>query len=187
MRRLRFRLKPYLDESLVGFLIRLVEENLHRDPGLILDHAGVEAGHVEGVGKADIDFDALASSTGLAAADLRRLSYVPVAGARKPMFFGQALDLDLISCHRRRACPACLRDAAYHRAIWDIPLVKVCPIHGAMLIDRCLACGRRLLWRAPLTKCFQCGGDIRKAKAMAVPQDQLGGTREIYRLLVVRI
>ena len=54
----------------------------------------------------------------------------------------------------RRICPACLSEAAYHRAMWDLWYVAVCPVHRCVLVDTCSACARPLKWvGADLTRC----------------------------------
>ena len=181
--RLRFRLDPYPEESLIGFLVRLVGKNLHQDPVHILRKAGIKSYKISSIGMTDIDFETLAASVGLSAAELRHRSYASVTAHRKPEFFGHPLDRDLITCNRRQGCPACLNESPFHRAIWDIPLIRVCPKHCSLLIDTCYACNRRLQWRAPLTKCGHCGADLLMADTIAVPKTKLGGTREVYRLL----
>jgi hypothetical protein len=56
-----------------------------------------------------------------------------------------------------RLCPNCLRQFGVHSAIWDLPLVHACPMHGCLLAVSC-NCGRKLDWRsvAPGWTCI-CG------------------------------
>ena len=45
----------------------------------------------------------------------------------------------------KRWCPLCWSDdgdARYERKLWALALVDVCPVHRALLMDRCPACGR---------------------------------------------
>ena len=44
-----------------------------------------------------------------------------------------------------RVCPHCLAEYGVHLAIWELPLVDVCPRHGGLLVHRC-ECGNELTW-----------------------------------------
>lgn len=44
-----------------------------------------------------------------------------------------------------RVCPHCLAEHGVHLAIWELPLVDVCPRHGGLLVHRC-ECGDELTW-----------------------------------------
>lgn len=45
-------------------------------------------------------------------------------------------------CFGQQVCPHCLRadERPYARLIWRLSFITVCPIHGRLLLDRCLAC-----------------------------------------------
>lgn len=53
--------------------------------------------------------------------------------------------LDHRGAAERKVCPACLREASYHRAIWDLSFISACPHHSALLVDEC-SCGQPLRW-----------------------------------------
>jgi hypothetical protein len=62
----------------------------------------------------------------------------------------------------RRACPACLAEAPYHRVWWDWTFVSSCPFHDCMLAKNC-SCGSTLTWEdgSPF-RCRLCDdGDVR--------------------------
>lgn len=60
-----------------------------------------------------------------------------------------------------RLCPACIGWFGFHMAIWELPLVNACPIHGDYLIAQCPRCRRDLRWSRllPDWNC-RCGQDI---------------------------
>jgi TniQ len=63
----------------------------------------------------------------------------------------------------RRACPACLVEAPYHRLWWDWTFVSSCPFHNCMLAKTC-SCGSTLTWKdgCPF-RCRLCNdGDVRR-------------------------
>lgn len=43
-------------------------------------------------------------------------------------------------------CPACMRENAFHREYWVMPLAKTCPVHGSWLTDCCGICDAGLFW-----------------------------------------
>ena len=56
-----------------------------------------------------------------------------------------------------RVCSVCIRQERLHRALWEIPLVKVCPEHDLPLHERCTTCRRRLQWNDLLGWICTCG------------------------------
>ncbi|WP_431272418.1 TniQ family protein [Dankookia sp. P2] len=50
---------------------------------------------------------------------------------------------------RRQFCPACLAEAPFHRAAWDLVLVGCCPHHAVQLIAGCSRCGAPSGWAGP--------------------------------------
>lgn len=83
--------------------------------------------------------------------------------------------------HGLQFCPRCLAEdpEPYFRRRWRVAFYTWCSIHNVMLHDRCPRCTapvnfqRRELGRpneidgGPLTRCFACGFDLRKAAAKA--------------------
>jgi hypothetical protein len=46
-----------------------------------------------------------------------------------------------------RLCLLCFRDQGFHKAVWDLTAVTVCPLHGVPIIRNCPECGAQLHWR----------------------------------------
>ncbi len=44
-----------------------------------------------------------------------------------------------------RLCPECIQATGAHLALWDLPLVFVCPVHKRLLVTQC-QCGKPLAW-----------------------------------------
>ena len=79
----------------------------------------------------------LASVTGRS--DLRRCTLLALTDLG-------GLSPDGLLVQHKRWCPSCWSDdgpAAYERKLWNLSVVDVCPVHSAVLMDRCPACGRQ--------------------------------------------
>jgi TniQ len=86
------------------------------------------------------------------------LSAGVIAGMQLARFGATALDLrglnlaaerslqpiaqrEWLLIHGSRACPACLAQDSAWPLWWRLGIAAACPIHGLVLLDRCLACG----------------------------------------------
>ena len=147
---LPIRLYPFEDASLIGFLMRLGEANcLSRFTELVGTHPGSRAGLPL--------MHSLARLADLPLNELQRIAYVRGSHHRVVSFMGHALPAQALS-HRRRLCPLCLAESPYHRAIWDLDPLKICPKHRVRLIAICPACRQELSFESiPLTRCHKRG------------------------------
>lgn len=59
-----------------------------------------------------------------------------------------------------QVCPQCLIDQGYARLEWDLTAFVVCPVHRRLLVDRCQSCGRALQPNRPAVDVCRCGGFI---------------------------
>lgn len=179
---LPLRIRPIPEESLQGFVMRLAERNAHRTPISLLKRADKKVRNVEQVSFGKVCIPALAELAAVPTEVLEALVYAQV-DSRFRFFRGNSLHQDHFYPQPRRACPLCLAENPFHRAIWDLSTVTVCPVHKVRLISGCMTCGRKLGWRmVPLYKC-RCGADIRKMPCAPVPEENLAGTSAVLRLL----
>ena len=90
--------------------------------------------------------------------------------------------------HRMQVCPACLASDVFHRSVWDLAALDVCPIHRARLIDRCPAegCGTKLTWSRWSIRACACGTDLTARPGPEAPGSCLGAAL-IYRRLGIPI
>jgi hypothetical protein len=74
--------------------------------------------------------------------------------------------------HAGQFCPACLREAAYHRLVW-IPLaVSACLKHVCLLTDQCQRCGRAVSIQDIVeTRCGQCGSHLAEIEVISLEND----------------
>ena len=174
---------PHPDESLIGYIFRLAY--LRRAPyarGL-----AVGCGFRELTNRPEPDWlAALAADARVTLAELEAISngsaLLPTSlyrGVELPSkVFGQR------GRSGRRVCPGCLAASAYHRAIWDLMFVAVCPVHLNVLVDTCRACGNPLRWSGnDVTRCGCGKGDLTRMAAAPVSAEDARGTRTVYGLL----
>ncbi|MBI5162837.1 MAG: TniQ family protein [Magnetospirillum sp.] len=173
---------PYADESIIGFIFRLADFRRLSTANALRTAAGFEwltnwprrewlAALAD---EADLKIEALEP---LAIAEPRS-GVVLFRGFRLPAaLFRRRGGAD------RRVCPECLAERAYHRAIWDLVCVAVCPIHETVLVDQC-QCKAPLKWDGRgVTHCRRCSFDLRLLARQRVPAEQVQATKVIYGLL----
>lgn len=144
-RRLLVRLRPYPDEALSGYLIRLCRANgifglqaLHRD---LLDIGDGDSRKGIAVG-ANLGCDVVESLIG------------PF-----PSYWGlpsnlRGLQLQDFNQRRIRWCPQCISEGAYLRARWTLKLSCICIRHHCWLQERCRSCGDfQVLSKTDFSRC----------------------------------
>ena len=176
-------LEPFRDESLAGFVMRMAANHGFTSPLEFLKPTG-EVSHnlgkvaLLGAGPRNLDRYLCVSPD-----ELEWLS--PGTGAEHRVM-GHPLHRDLVSVSGRKFCPLCLDDEPYHRVLWDLTLVTVCPMHAVRLQSHCHACGHALDWRVgPLTHCpsAACAADLRTAPTIRLPESEMAGMRAMSRLI----
>ena len=101
---------------------------------------------------------------------------------------GCLLPTSLVVRHRMQVCPACLAADAFHRSVWELASLDVCPIHRARLIDHCPAdqCSTKLTWSRWSVRACACGVDLAAKPGPAAPGSCLGAAL-IYRRLSIPV
>lgn len=189
------RPKPYEDELLSSWLVRLAKSN-----GAKLQRfCDCMFGNDRQIWNRDIDrtppgwlLREMSVSASISLPTIEALTLESYRGRlfRYPLSYGQQRwILPLGMYHRKRLgfglqyCPRCLADEPepYFRRRWRVALYTVCAKHECLLLDRCPNCNgpvafhRRELGRpgvlAPglLCRCSECGFDLRRAKSREVP------------------
>lgn len=175
---------PYRDESLVGFLFRLARRRRLPTIRPLMSASGIVNLTTQ---PNEQQLQALADIASLRVAQLEAITYGPPNPA-VGLFRGIPLLSNLFDCRgeaQRRVCPECLRESAFHRAIWDLGLISVCPVHRKVLVDTCRRCGQPLRWLgADLTRCGHADdGDLTQVVAEDVSEADVRATRAVYGLL----
>jgi hypothetical protein len=133
---------PRPDETITSIVMRHAKAHAYPKTDWITDLCGLPLPALL------YDADALtrlSTLVGLERSDLLRRSRcgVPpsVPGAN---FFGHAIDVDHFDRTPMRVCPKCIREEGYLKAIWELTLCRVCPVHGCLLLETCPNCERAL-------------------------------------------
>lgn len=165
--------KPH--ESLLGLLLRASQENVVR-PVWLLEAAGLQQEWMETLPFEPLRWGRLADALGRDVRDVEGVAYGPRGNGLN--FLGHQVLADHISVSRRQVCPLCLRgdgDQPFHRAVWDLSLITVCPTHSCFLISHCPGCGSQLSWRAPGPGRCRCGFDLGDAEVQRLPEEEVRG------------
>ncbi|TNE65431.1 MAG: hypothetical protein EP335_05805 [Alphaproteobacteria bacterium] len=154
------RPRPEEGESLMGYLVRVAEENGYARPGWLFDMSVSPAS----LPMRQSDPAALAAVLGIEVDTLADTCYWPLVGRgrhKTRSFLGVELPDAAVKLKRPKVCPACLGQKPFRRAIWDLSVVACCPTHGNRLLDRCPGCARDLAWSsARVASCGYCGLDL---------------------------
>jgi hypothetical protein len=177
---------PYPDESLMGYILRLTEENGYDRPSWIFELAGMRF-NVWGGGwyafyHPGFDPAPLERVIGLRHSEFQALKYGNVPSKRAVIFSDHQLSVDFIRFSAPKMCPACLQEANYYRRFWDLLPLTVCPDHRLMLLDTCPGCSRPLSWSREKMSVCHCGFDWRTSRPVKVDTDGLEVSRHILRL-----
>lgn len=181
-----FSAVPHVDESFIGYLIRLTEVNHYETPAWILQLASLNSY----LRKVSIAFDetlnlkGLAGLTGINEEQLRALLYLPSDVKRNKFadydVLGSPVPRIAIRAHRPKICSACLVEQCYVRKVWDLTAVTTCPTHRCLLLDECPACQRILpLSRRSISSC-SCGYDWREHPITPAEETQLEISRRVH-------
>lgn len=176
---LPLRVEPHHDESLIGFLARTASRNAIPNPYRIIRAYGIDASTLEAVATKPVDLKAFAKLTGQPAATLERMAYLPTQNKGRVNFLGHPIDREFVTVQHRRYCGRCLEEAPYHRALWDLSVVTLCPEHGVELLCHCPQCSRKVGWTVSgLTQC-RCGATLTKADPQVGPEAELATVKYI--------
>lgn len=158
----------YLDESILGYVLRLTDCNGYSSANTIKKLLSQITGSPLKM-KASIAADAevLAAIAKLADSDASLLlkekwNTLNSAVGRYFNIHGESLPLDAVMDEQAQVCSQCLLEYGYIREAWELSGVTVCTIHSTVLIDTCPHCNQRLSSvRVPLSTCSKCRGDLR--------------------------
>lgn len=173
------RPRPYPDESLLSYLLRVQTAN--RYEGLIwltawLGDKIVPRTHFRSTATHQVPFlENLAAVTTVPVLDLYRMTlnrylfrltlsdkpvhYQVISSGAQLAFCPQTHTLRRWTRTEEATafCPQCLREAPYHRLPWMLSVVFACPKHKCWLLDSCATCGANLSVAAVLKgQCEAC-------------------------------
>lgn len=171
---LLFKILPYPDESLTGFLMRLASANFLKSPAAILSY--VSARPQSPTLSRPLHFARLARLARLTLTELDTLSGMhtrTIDGEPMIQFAGGLIAKRRFYKPRNPAvCPDCLRAAGYFRDVWSLTYYTACPWHGNRLVAHCPNCNKPVFWLRSSTLCCSCGQDWRHVQpAVAHPAE----------------
>ena len=184
------RVTPEEGESLTGLVVRNAAIYDLADPRRLLSRIVMHEGitlwtlcDTDPQGELGI---ALRALLGLDEATFRRMS--PWTGdVTTQSVLGHDVWRDLAKPHGRAACPQCMGEKPYHRAIWNLDAMPVCAVHGTWLRRTCHVCEAPLSWSTHRVECCSnfpaCPGEIKDAPLDVAAGRPLGGIRAMHALL----
>lgn len=177
---------PYPDESLMGYVLRLTEENGYDAPKWIFDLAGLDINVAAGgwpvLYDPHSDLRSLERVLGLEGGEFTGAKYRLCDAGGPLVAYGSTLSKRLVRFRSPKLCPACLEQANYHRAFWDLLPFTACPVHGLMLIDKCSRCGKHVHWLRGRVSYCRCGADLRGAPTVIASPSTLDVSARIHQL-----
>ena len=182
MQSLLIHRKPFQDESLLGYLLALVELNRYNNISEILSVAGLEYRMLHQscafLFKQPETLTDLAAITGNDRFVLAVMSYARPESATKktPLctFNGQLIHQYVLRPEAPRICPLCLAEDSYYRRSWDCLLVTTCSKHACLLVESCPRCYEPFRWtrRHRIKRC-RCKYNLARIQPESVPVDEL--------------
>lgn len=184
------REKPYSDESLLGYIIRLTALNGYDTPTWITKCAklGYIGHQCSFVLNDNVNLEPLARLSGTSVNELQSLLYKSSDGSNgkfaSRLIFGQSVSSYVIRIWEPKICPACIRESEYCRKVWDLTPITACPIHKCLLLYKCPKCQKRVSWvRENIGRCpLPCGYCWRDAQLQFVEDSELAVARQVYKL-----
>lgn len=186
MHRLIVRPPTKPNESLLGYLSRLAEENVFQSALPLVwltnldtkDDKATIIKYIKRISSGEINLKDLAYISGERETDLEIKCYrLLERGIEGFPDFHLFMDAQIASYSLRfefpRFCPDCMREDPYHRFFWDYVPLTCCPIHKKLLMDICPNCHKQISWaRSSILHC-ECGYNFLKYDGVDVPDDQM--------------
>lgn len=180
------RSNPFSDESFLGYVIRLAEKNGYESPSDFLYLLPDSEINLLRKSMRIEEFINPSSDLIHFLGNLFDKDYKILLGLNTfQIGNGTSTIKNRAILHERihKFCPICLTEKNYHRKIWRLLLVTVCPIHNCLLNYVCNECNKLInLSRGFVSKC-QCGFDFRDTNPIFVPEIETQLSKFIYCIM----
>ncbi|MEH7355288.1 TniQ family protein [Neobacillus drentensis] len=153
--------KPFEDESLAGYVLRLTEGNFYEKVSYIYLSSDLweivrrrsKNGNL--LNPLNDNMEKLSEIINCSIKDLAELTFAS-HDVKSPFFQYRKEPIPRQAIHttKTKICPKCLAETAYHRKAWDLVPVTACIKHRIILIDRCPKCAKEISWSR--TKVLEC-------------------------------
>lgn len=156
---------PKRDESLLGYVLRVSEDNGYDTPWHLLRLARLSRKDMQSAGFPTSKF---ASILGRPACELDRASYVETNSQGERTFkildnsLGGSLNGLQLRLRKPALCPRCIEESGYIDAFWDLSFAVACPLHRCKAINICPACRNNINWFRPGILTCNCGESFSK-------------------------
>lgn len=179
----RFTAKPYGDETLSSWLVRIAQMN-YTHLYALFSHSNYK----RSIYKNDLDlipfssgfYKWLSEMTGVSVERIRNMSlrmyegYVQERITHHPK---QAwiITMGQFKAHGYRFCPECLQEHLYFRKEWRLLFANACSRHNVYLSNHCDACMAPIVPQFinennTLVSCYRCGHDLRNNKSQKLDE-----------------
>lgn len=173
----RFTAKPYDDETLSSWLVRIAQMN-YTHLYALFSHSDYK----RAIYKNDLDlipyssgfYRWLSEMTGVGIERIRKMSLRTYEGYVQEKITQHPkqqwiITMGQFKAHGYRFCPECLKEHAYFRKEWRLLFVNICKQHSVYLSNRCDVCNALIIPQLidehnTLVGCYRCGHDLRKNK-----------------------
>ena len=164
------RPRPYADEDLAGYILRLSQINCYSSPQWIYNLAQIPQYAANGnfCDRTTRDFAKLARLLSIEESTLWKMAFREYKSNKvaRVKFFGRSLPTYNLSKLKAKVCPCCLAEKSYCRKIWNLIPLTVCPVHHCLLLDTCPQCDRPIRWdRNSVNECKYCELDWRDVRS----------------------
>jgi hypothetical protein len=163
---------PKSTESLLGYVLRLSEENGYESPWRVHELAGLKQSETRTTG---IKIKKLATIARCPASELDEIAFGPSADhPRWARLLGHPLVPTDLIITKPKLCPQCVAEKGFIEAHWHLELMAACPIHQRVALSTCPKCGDRLSWFRPgLLEC-KCGGNLQECEPHSISESEAG-------------
>lgn len=188
-KKLMRRPRPYSDESLASYIIRLTESNYYSDTNWIFQMSGLKkkTRYANLFIKNKDDLSGLSLIADVSESILWSMAFSPVHQIHQGRInnievFGGVLPKKALHKNTVKFCPICLESLPYYRLIWDLAFIKICPLHECLLIDKCPQCSNVIKWNRPsITKC-KCSQNLMDCSPQFIQSEFPNLGLHIYKL-----
>lgn len=160
---------PFTNESLLGYVLRISEENGYDTPWYVFQLADINQGEMR---SPNLSVRKLAAILSRNADELEPLSYATQEDVSSYKLLrhnlGRSAKDNFLRLQSPAFCPHCVQEEGHIEAFWDLSAAIACPRHHCPPISRCPECGEDItLFRPGLLRC-RCGADLTKASSVAI-------------------
>ncbi|MDJ0697898.1 TniQ family protein [Mastigocoleus sp. MO_188.B34] len=183
------RPRPFKDESLSGYIIRLAQSNYYPSPSWIFKMSSLKKRGIYAnlFYSHEDDLQKLSLLSEVEEHILWSMAWISPRQSNSTFMntvkiFGDFVPIQSISKKRVKLCPICLRSAPYCRSVWELSFIKHCPLHNCLLIDSCPQCSKKIVDSRPGVTICKCGFDWRNYEPETVSEKQVSLSKFVYNL-----